>query len=47
MDAHLAQCKVLDEETYLKAKRMGYPDKLIEALSGLKAKTAACRLQNG
>jgi carbamoyl-phosphate synthase large subunit len=26
----------LDDEVYLKAKRMGYPDKLIESLSGLK-----------
>ena len=31
-----AQGVVLDDETYLKAKRMGYPDKVIEALSGLK-----------
>ena len=36
MDAELSQCKILDDEIYLRAKRMGYPDKLIEALSGLK-----------
>jgi carbamoyl-phosphate synthase large subunit len=34
MDAVLA--KGIDEEAYLKAKRMGYPDKLIESLSRMK-----------
>ncbi|NLT15661.1 MAG: carbamoyl-phosphate synthase large subunit [Clostridiales bacterium] len=36
MDACLEQGKAQDAETYLAAKRMGYPDKLIETLSGLK-----------
>ncbi|NLA86555.1 MAG: carbamoyl-phosphate synthase large subunit, partial [Clostridiales bacterium] len=34
MDSKLSEG--FDDETYLKAKRMGYPDNLIESLSGLK-----------
>ena len=38
----------LDGGTYLRAKRMGYPDKVIEQLSGLKNhKRQTCRVQDG
>ncbi len=35
-DKELAQCKELNDELYLKAKRMGYPDTAIERISGKK-----------